>query len=275
MNKGGIVLQHNISPFILRISSDFGIRWYGLIYVIGFIGLYLFLRHLARKKIIKNLSDAALDGFIIYLIVGIIVGARFFHVFVFEPGYYFSHPSDMIKIWQGGLSFHGGLVGGIIAAMLFCKKNKVKFLELADATGIIAGLFLGLGRIANFINGELYGKITTVSWCVDYSQSQYIANPPEGCRHPSQIYEFFYSIFIFGVLSVAYAKDKGKKLFGTGIFFWAFIGLYGILRFLVTFTRDEPGILGTPIAEAQYFSFIMFVTGSILFYRTLQKNRKL
>lgn len=268
------MFYHNISPFIFRIYGDFGIRWYGLIYVIGFIGMYFFLRHLSRKKLIKNLSDAALDRFIIYLIVGIIIGARFFHVFVFEPSYYLAHPSDMIKIWQGGLSFHGGLLGGMLAAWLFCRKYKVKFMELADATGIIAGLFLGLGRIANFINGELYGKVTTVSWCVDYSQSQYIVNPPEGCRHPSQIYEVIYSFFIFCVLSFAYAKDKGKKLFGTGLFFWSFISLYGILRFFTTFTRDEPGILGTPIAEAQYFSAIMFVVGSVLFFMTVRKIKR-
>jgi phosphatidylglycerol:prolipoprotein diacylglycerol transferase len=268
------VFHHSISPYIIRIYGDFGIRWYGLFYVIGFVSLYFFLRHLSRKKLIKNLPETALDRLIIYLVLGIIIGARFFHVFVFEPGYYFSHPADMIKIWQGGLSFHGGLVGGMAAAFLFCRKYKVRFFELADGTAIIVGLFLGLGRIANFINGELYGKITSVSWCVDYSHSQYIANPPDGCRHPSQIYEFLYSVFIFGVLSIAFAKDKGKKAFGTGIFFWGFITLYGILRFFVTFTRDERGILGTPIAEAQYFSLLMFIIGGMLFYKTIKKVKR-
>ena len=262
-------MLHNISPYIIRIWGDFGIRWYSLVYILGFIGLYYFYIWLAKNGKIKNLTPALVDRLIIFLVLGIILGARFFHTFVFEPSYYLSHPVDILKIWHGGLSFHGGLIGGLLAGWIFARKYKIRLLELADGSAIIVGLFLGLGRIANFINGELYGKITDVSWCVDYSKSQYLVNPPDGCRHPSQIYETIYSFFIAGVQYFLFRRDEKRqtKRFGTGFYFYLFITLYGILRFLTTFTRDEPAILGTGIAEAQWFSLFMFIIGAILLIR--------
>jgi phosphatidylglycerol:prolipoprotein diacylglycerol transferase len=267
---------HNINPFLLRIYGDIGIRWYSLAYVLGFLALYFILRTVARKKSIKNLTEAAIDPLLLYLIIGVVVGARFFHVFVFEPAYYFAHPGQILMIWQGGLSFHGGLVGVAIALWLFSRKYKIKFLELSDLIAIPLGLFLMLGRIANFINGELYGTITNVSWCVDYSKSQFLLYPPEGCRHPTQLYEAGKNLLIFGILYGLYSHDikhKKNKL-GTGFYSGLFLVLYGILRFFITFLRDEPTVLRTGISEAQFLCLGMIIVGGWLLIRMRRKHYK-
>ncbi|MFH1072207.1 MAG: prolipoprotein diacylglyceryl transferase [Nanoarchaeota archaeon] len=265
------MFYHKISPFIVRISHDFGIRWYGLIYVLGFILVYAVLRSLARKNRIKNLTEERVDILILYLIVGDIIGARLFHVFVFEFSYYKGHLLDIFKIWQGGLSFHGALVGTIVVTWYFCRKYRIKFYDIADAIVFPVAIALALGRIANFINSELYGKITSLPWCVDYSQNPYLANPPDGCRHPSQLYESLKNFFIFGIL---YSFKRMKKEYPSGFFFWLFVTLYGVLRFFITFTRDEPPIFGTGIAEAQWLSLLMAIVGGIFLFKILGKTGK-
>jgi phosphatidylglycerol:prolipoprotein diacylglycerol transferase len=267
------MLYHTLSPFLWHISGDFGIRWYSLAYIAGFIITFFVLRHFADKKLIKGLTRENLDTLIIYLILGVIIGARFFHVFVYEPAYYFANPADMIKIWQGGLSFHGGLVGVALALWLFTRKYKVKFFELADIIVIPLGIFLMLGRIANFINGELYGTVTNVSWCVDYSKNQYIYSPPEGCRHPTQLYEAGKNLFMAAVLFLLYRRDKKlkKKRIGTGFYSFLFLIMYGTLRFFITFYRDEPAVLGTGISEAQWLCVAMIAIGTFFLLRMRRK----
>ena len=140
----------------------------------------------------------------------------------YNPGFYFSNPLEVLQVWHGGLSFHGGLVGAVAAGYVFCKRKKLNYYDLADITVVPVALALALGRIGNFMNAELYGRITDVSWCIDYSKNKFMDGIPEGCRHPSQIYESMKNLLIFSALWVI----KDKKL-PKGFMFWTFVAMYG------------------------------------------------
>jgi phosphatidylglycerol:prolipoprotein diacylglycerol transferase len=251
---------HNIDPVLLSIGP-FEIRYYGLFYFIGFIMAYFLISHLAKKKELSINKDDVAD-LLLYLIVGIILGARFFHVFVYNPSYYLANPSEIIAIWRGGLVFHGGLIGAIIAGLYFCKRKKTDFYELADIAVIPLALGLALGRIGNFINGELYGRLTDVSWAVKFPDA-------EGFRHPSQIYESFKNLLIFFTLWTI----KDKKL-PKGFMFWLFIVMYSVLRFIMEFFRQptEYGFIISFLTIGQIFSIIMFSVGIFFIYRVSKKN---
>jgi phosphatidylglycerol:prolipoprotein diacylglycerol transferase len=241
---------NNINPVLVTLGP-FSIRYYGLIYALGFLMAYLFLRYqITHKKLKMTLEQ--LDGFLLWLVIGVVVGARIFEIIFYEPAYYFSNPLEMLMIWHGGLSFHGGLVGAVIVVLILCKKYNIEFYDLADMLVIPAALALALGRIANFINSEHYGRITTpeaTPWCVIYTKiDQY-------CRHPSQLYESLKNLIIFGTLSV-YSHYKTKK-YKKGTIFWLFVLMYGILRFLVNFYRDD--ILYYGLSMGQWLCVVMII----------------
>ncbi len=217
----------NINPVLVHFGAV-QIRYYGIIYALGFIITYFFLKHaITRKKL--RLTQDDLDQFMLYLIIGVVIMARFFDVFIYSYPFYHNHIIEFFKIWTGGLSFHGGLVGAILAVVLFTQKKKIHFYELADAISIPAVLALALGRIANFINSELYGTIAnplTTPWCVVFEKVDGF------CRHPVQIYQSIKDFTIFGIL---FFMNRKKQKQGT--IFWTFILLYGILRFSITFWR--------------------------------------
>src|SRR3989338_5485905 len=160
------MFYNNINPALFHIGP-FEIRYYGIIYALGFILAYFFVYHLAKKRNLNLTKDDVAD-LIFYLIIGTVAGARLFEIIFYEPAYYLANPLEMPAIWHGGLSFHGGLVGAILAAVLFCKKKKVHFYDLADIVVIPLAFALFLGRIANFINGEIVGRVTNLPWCVKF-----------------------------------------------------------------------------------------------------------
>src|SRR3989344_5052686 len=174
------MFYHNINPVLFSIGS-LEIRWYGIIFVIGFLIAYFMIGYLAKRKALNLTKDDTAD-LLFYLVIGILIGARAFYVFIYNAGYYISNPLESLMFWHGGLSFHGGLVGAVIAAWIFCRKKKLSMLELGDIIVIPLAIGLCLGRIANFINGELVGMVTNLPWCVNFKGY-------EGCRHPSQLYE--------------------------------------------------------------------------------------
>ena len=259
---------HNLNPALFEFGP-FEVRYYGLFYALGFIIAYLMLPHLAKIKNINLSKDDAAD-FILYLLVGIVFGARIVYVLVYNPLFYFSDPAEIIKLWHGGLSFHGGFLGAIIASYLFCRKKKIEFYDIADITVVPVALALALGRIGNFINAELYGRITDISWCVDYSKNQYAADAPSGCRHPSQIYESLKNFIIFAALWII----KDKKL-PKGFMFWSFVALYGLLRTIAEFFRqpdEQIGFLFNYLTMGQLLSFPLFFLGAYMLFR-LNKNK--
>ncbi len=254
---------HNLDPVLLSLGP-FQIRYYGLFYVIGFLAAYFIVNYLARKKELPLSKDDVAD-FIIYTILGTVLGARLFYILFYNLPFYIENPFELIAIWHGGLSFHGGFIGAALAGFYFCKKKRIHFYDLADIMVIPVALGLALGRIGNFINGELYGRITDVSWAVKFPDA-------EGFRHPSQIYESIKNLMIFFTLW----SLKDKKL-PKGFIFWLFITMYSALRFIVEFFREpdlQLGFILGPLTMGQVLSIIMFVVGAFFIYK-VSKNAKI
>src|SRR3989338_10889466 len=179
---------HDINPILLKLGF-LEIRYYGLFYVIGFILTYFMLDWLAKKKNIALTKDDIAD-LLLYTVIGMLAGSRLFYALVYNFAYYLENPLHIFAIWEGGLSFHGALIGIIIAGYAFCRKKNFDFYTLADIVVIPVSLALMLGRIGNFINGELYGRITDLPWGVKFKDA-------EGFRHPSQLYEAFKNMVMF------------------------------------------------------------------------------
>ena len=196
---------------------------------------------------------------IFYLILGILIGARAFYILYNIP-YFLKNPLDIVAVWKGGLIFLGGFLGAIIAGTLFLKKKKIPFYKLADITVIPVALGLALGRIANFINGELVGTITKLPWAVKFPLY-------EGFRHPVQIYNSLALFSIFAILW--YLKNKKLK---NGTLFWSFLTLYSLERFILGFFKaaDEKGfILALTIEQLTYI--VTFIISSFLLYKVTKK----
>lgn len=230
---------HNINPVLVSLGP-IDIRYYGLVYFAGFIFAYFYLRKKARSEEIKNFDEKKLDSFMIYFILGSIIGGRVLDFLFFYPHVIFQDPLELFRIWNGGMSIHGGIIGAVTAALIFTKKHKIKFYSLADAAIIPLMFMLFIGRIANFINGELWGRLSNSFVCINYEQSQYIANPPMGCRYPYQLYASLKNLFVFGVM--VYVKKVNNQL-KSGLLFWYSLLLYNIGRFLLDFMRDDPQVL--------------------------------
>lgn len=246
---------HNIDPVLLRVFG-LEVRYYGVVYAIGFLFSLWYMLKLSEKKKINLTKDEVYD-LMIWLIIALVVGGRLGAILFYNLGYYLQNPFEIIALWHGGMSFHGSLIAMIFVGYYFYKKKKIDFYQIADALVIPTALFLMFGRIANFINGELYGSITNVSWAVKFPSV-------EGFRHPSQLYEAFKNLFIFSVLW--FLKDKKHK---KGFLFWLFITLYGLLRTILHFYREPTTLLfGIPVG--QLFSFAMFIVGAyvlLTYYR--------
>lgn len=249
-----------INPEIVRIGP-FAVRWYGMMYIIGFASSYLLIRYQMKKKGF-NPGKAFVDTLYSYLILGLLIGARMGYVIFYNISYYIQHPLEIFAIWSGGLSFHGGLIGSIIAGIIVCRKFKIDFWQIADIVVVTAPIGLGLGRLGNFINGELYGRVTNVPWAMVFP-----AGGPYP-RHPSQVYEFLLegaSLFII----LWFLKDRELK---PGILSSLFLILYGSFRFFVEFFREPDSQLGFilgPFTMGQMLSIVMITLGvGLLFYKS-------
>lgn len=246
------MFEHNINPVLLKIGI-FEIRYYGLIFVLSFLIAYFILVYLAKERKLKlNKEDIA--DLILYLIISIVIGSRLFYVIFYNLKFYLSNPLQIFAVWHGGLSFHGGLIGAIIGALFFCKKKKISFYEIADIVVIPAALGLALGRIGNFINGELYGRITNLPWAVKFKDA-------EGFRHPSQLYESLKNFIILGILWFIRNKNLPK-----GFLFWSFVTMYSCLRFFVEFFREPDMQLGFIIYNLTMGQILCIITFFIGIY---------
>ena len=216
---------NNFDPVAFTILS-LEIRWYSLAYIFGIlIGWYLSKKFFIDNDKIKE----AFDDYITYVIVGIILGGRLGYVFFYDFSYYFNNPLEIFQIWNGGMSFHGGLLGVILASILFSKSKNLDVFEFLDVIAIVTPVGLFLGRIANFINSELYGKATEVIWSVKFLKVDEIY------RHPSQLYEaFLEGIVLFVILT--FVKKRSKNL-NPGYISGIFLIFYSIFRFICEFYR--------------------------------------
>ncbi len=233
------------------------IRWYSLSYIFGLVIGWIYCKKiLIKDKKIKNIFD----NYITYIILGIIIGGRLGYVVFYNPIYFLNNLNEIPLIWNGGMSFHGGLIGIIFATIFFCKNNKVETFYFLDLVAVTAPIGIFLGRIANFINSELYGRETDIFWSVKFIQVDNIN------RHPSQIYEaIFEGLILFFILNIFYKKFSQK----TGIVSSLFLIFYSLFRFLIEFTRTPDAHLGLIIfnlSMGQILCAIFMCLGLVLFY---------
>lgn len=245
---------HNIDPVLFRIFG-LEVRYYGLVYAFYFIASNLLLVHLAKNNKIKNFDEKKADILVLLLVITGVAGARIFYFIVAEPSIFITDPLELFKLWHGGMSFYGGFLGILIAGYFYCKKYEINLLEILDALFFLAPLALALGRLANFANSELWGKVTDVSWCVKFPSV-------EGCRHPYQIYASISHFITFGIL-LFFWNNREKKGYRAGTIFYHFLWLYGGFRFLTDFYRDDAPLL-FGLSLGQYVSLLMFLIGIIL-----------
>ncbi|MBS3149947.1 prolipoprotein diacylglyceryl transferase [Candidatus Woesearchaeota archaeon] len=246
-----------INPVIFKISS-LEIRWYGLIMALAFlIGSFIAVK-LGKKR---NLSKDQIYDFLLYLIPFSIIFARLFHVFVYNSSYYIENPVQIIQIWKGGVSLYGGLFGALLAGLIFSKKRKIPFYDLADVFIIPFSFGIIFGRIGNFINQELYGKITSLPWAVKFDNIV-------GLRHPTQIYEALGHLMIFIILIKLFKKEKPK-----GFIFYTFIIIYSIFRFFMEFLREDTQVLFNLTLTQLFIIPILII--SIILLKSLKKEKLL
>jgi phosphatidylglycerol:prolipoprotein diacylglycerol transferase len=230
---------HNIDPVIF----DFGalqIRWYGLMYVVGFIIAGYLLKVLVRKNFFK-VSEDKIDTLVTTMIICMFLGARIFYVFIYNWESYSQNLMDIIAVWKGGLSFHGALVGLITGGVIFARQNNVAWYEVMDSVALAGTQGIFWGRIGNFINGELYGRITNSAFGIIFPNG---GGPYP--RHPSQLYEALLEGLVLTAL-VWFVKSKTKVY---GIIGAYFVGGYGLFRFIIEFFREPDSQLG------YYFGFL-------------------
>jgi phosphatidylglycerol:prolipoprotein diacylglycerol transferase len=258
---------HNIDPFILRLGDGFGIRWYSLPYMLGMLLTYLSLKKAAVRKELPGMTEEGAESFVLAAIISALVGARFFHVFVFEFNRYGLDPLAWIAVWRGGLAFHGGLLGVILAVIWFSYKHGTGIYRLLDRIAVPVAVALAFGRIANFINAEMYGKLFDGPFCVDYSQNEYMYAPPEGCRHPVQLYESAKNFGLAGILLAIRERIHPRP----GVITWTFVGLYGWIRFGLMYLRVEDTVW-RDLTLSQIFSGGMGILGTVMLIVVLARK---
>ena len=252
------MFTNNFNPVALEIFS-FEIRWYSLAYIFGIILGWIY----CKKFLIRDNKIAILfDDLISYLIIGIIIGGRLGYIIFYNLNYYSENIFEIFMIWKGGMSFHGGVIGVVIATYYFSKKNNINIFSFLDLIALSAPIGIFLGRISNFVNSELYGTETNFFLGVKFEKVDNLI------RHPSQIYEAFFEGIILFILLNFFFKKYNYKLNGTisGLF----LIFYSLFRFIIEFTREPDPQLGYIISNftlGQLISIIFFTIGIIIFYK--------
>ena len=248
---------NNFDPVAFQIMS-FEIRWYSLAYIFGIIIGWL----LCKKIFIKDTKiNEKFDDYLTYSILGIIIGGRLGYILFYNFNYYLNNFFDIFKIWHGGMSFHGGLLGIIIASILFAKKNNQNPFIYMDLVSLVAPIGIFFGRLANFINSELYGTVSNVPWSVIFVKVENLT------RHPSQLYEAFLEGIILFLLLIYFRKKN--YLLKPGTISGLFLIFYSIFRFFVEFYRvpdEHIGYLAFNLSTGQIVSVVFLIIGTIVFY---------
>jgi phosphatidylglycerol:prolipoprotein diacylglycerol transferase len=235
LRRNKMIPYPNINPDLFSIGPVH-VRWYGVMYVLGFIAAYFLIQKQERSKQIGLVGTTAQD-LIFYLAIGLIVGGRLGYLLFYEYNDfmpYIKNPLEIIATWHGGMSFHGGLIGAVLAGWIFARRKGIPFPALADSAIVTCPIGLGLGRLGNFINGELLGRPTDVPWAMIFPAGGPIP------RHPSQLYESLAE----GLLLFVIMWNLRKKPFKDGMMVAFFLLFYGMIRFIIEFFREPDTQLG-------------------------------
>ena len=267
------MIVHNFDPVLIDLGL-FQIRWYSIAYIMGIIIGWIYAIRIINLSTTNEykfepIKVSQFNDLIIYLVIGIVLGGRLGYVFFYNFEYFSQNIFEIIKVWQGGMSFHGGLFGVIVAIIFFSKKTKTNFFKFADIVSCVAPIGIFLGRIANFINGELYGKISSLPWSVIFP------NGGDVPRHPSQIYEAILEGVILFIL-INYLALKKQLLFKTGYISGLFLVLYSILRIFSESFREPDIHLGyffDYFSMGVILSSITFLVGCYIIF-LVKKNEQ-
>jgi phosphatidylglycerol:prolipoprotein diacylglycerol transferase len=264
---------HNLSPFVIRFGENFGIRWYGLAYVLGFLaGGWMMMRyHRAGRSALP--ADKVPD-FIVALVFGVLIGGRLGYFLLYDFDLLVHQPLVLLRVWEGGMSSHGGFIGGVLALWWFARRNGLSFLHLGDVVATTVPVGLLLGRIANFINGELWGKVTRVPWAVIFPKSASDGMPAAHIlpRHPSQLYE----AALEGALLLAFLQWRFWKSdvvrTQPGRLSGEFLVAYAVVRTAGEIFRepDAPLILG--LSRGTFYSIFLLLAGAFLIVRGARRR---
>lgn len=268
-----------LNPIAIKLGPV-AIHWYGLMYLLGFIGGWVLLQwRINRYKL--NWDADQLSDLILYIIIGVILGGRFGYVVFYNLPFYLTHPLQSFAIWDGGMAFHGGLLGVIVAIWLYSRRQKRGFFEISDFIVPVVPIGLGAGRIGNFINGELWGKVANLPWamrlpCDDARFVRYCNGATTGYslpHHPSQLYEFlFEGVVLFTVLWWFSSKPR-PRMAVSGLFGL----LYGVFRFAIEFVRLPDAQLGYLafgwLTMGQILSIPMITAGVVLLWLAYRRSR--
>ena len=243
------------------------IRWYALSYIFGLLIGWAYIAWLTKRPP-RVLNREQLSDFVTWAVLGIILGGRLGYVLFYMPSYYLSHPQEILFVWQGGMSFHGGLIGTVVSLVWFTHRRELPFLALADLLACATPIGLFLGRIANFINGELYGRTTDAPWAIAFP------NGGTQGRHPSQLYEAtLEGLLLFVVLLLLVRIGRAREL--PGLIAGTFLAGYGVARVIVEFYREPDTHLGFVAWSAtmgQLLSIPIILAGLYLVQRAMRKQ---
>jgi phosphatidylglycerol:prolipoprotein diacylglycerol transferase len=249
-------MDFSLSPYLFEIGG-FGLRYYSLMYLLGVFVTYLWLTRVAKYDK-EKIADLCLYGFL-----AIVLGGRFGYVFFYHPEWLWTDPLQALKIWEGGMSIHGGIIAVTLWIWYFARKQDWSFWKLGDSIVIPAMFGVGLARIGNFMNGELWGRVTDVPWCIVFPGA-------EGCRHPSVLYESFTYVFLSVILAVVYKKSKKP-----GIVSALFLIFMGAARSIIEIFFREPTWVYAGVTAGTWLSIPLILLGFGLFIYMIygQKNK--
>jgi phosphatidylglycerol:prolipoprotein diacylglycerol transferase len=250
-------------------AGPVAVRWYGLMYLVGFVLFVVLGKRRARENLLTGWHPRDVDDMLFYGVFGVILGGRLGYVLFYKPLYYLAHPLEIFEIWQGGMSFHGGLAGVLVALWLFSRNRGKSWLDVTDFVAPLVPLGLAAGRVGNFINGELWGRVTDVPWAMVFPQ----AGPDP--RHPSQLYQVaLEGVLLFVVLWV-FSQRRRPPGAVSGLFLLG----YGMCRFVVEYAREPDnflGVLALGLTMGQWLSLPMIAIGAAMMlwaYRRADKEQ--
>lgn len=250
-----MLVHPQFDPILFSIGP-LAVRWYGLMYVVAFITYIVLGKLRVRRGLGGPIGESDVDDLLLYGVLGVILGGRLGYVLFYKPAYYLSHPGEILQIWSGGMSFHGGFLGVLLAVTVFCWRRKKPWVGVMDFIAPITPLGIAAGRLGNFINGELPGRPTDVPWGMWFPQ----VDPTPIARHPSQLYQFALEGVLLFVLLWWFASRPRPM----GAVSGAFLIGYGVFRFIAEFARqpdDFLGLLALNLSMGQWLSLPMVLAG--------------